>query len=1075
MNRGNNKPEDPPPNLFASRNMLSYSPVDRGTGIDNHHNFLQQNPSESFKLAVEFFNNFASCRPDEGSDRREPTFPPQFRAGQPQMDIRALSQQLISLATPTGPGSFSQSNSLPTKQGMENWNSIGQSATPAANPVAQMNDESRSLHTTPCPVHNSDALSNAHRLASWSKALSAASPSAVAAFQNALAQLALLGLSSPSPTATDAQDGQTSNECAGPLESPSVAFDLSTSHQMEVDQVIQNGGKNHTKSLVEDAQMTSAHSSPPRKSETGSKIIIRQMADADEHFFKALRRLKVDVSPEVQATEGKNVLNLLPTPSELRYGSSAVHIPMATSPAATRSSTSEKRSATELAVEEHFEKSLAAFHASSSTNNRLSGSDSLGIHLAGSTQSSTYTFKPIVNPLIASDFSTSSDVSVSNQRGTKYLVRQFSQQEPIPPSLPTPVCLLGKTYSLPVDNLLTGSRHTTNTNELATSRSDYTQTRAQRGASDRNTTNVKNSCSQSEGNTISLGPDTSPSAAGQDRLRRKFASAAGVCTLLPVNSFKPKKNWLAQYDWRQNKSEQLTCSPTTPNGNQTGGFDSSASSPSPRQVGIDYSERLNISPDSVERKKSHHSSTTNKKGSDPPISPCDSSDVDVDLECTCQVEQEEISSFAAPDSSAKCDAQSADYGTAARQTNAQNLEPAVKAVESDRFRLQPTTLGSSVSKKDQDNLLKVQRLTELPSCFQAWEPPGQSLQSPQERKPNNSQKIFDRTDSEQCPSSADQPTLDCPSQKLSFHLTHDMQVKGDEGFTAENLTDRSISGFQHCDPKARSHWTFSQSSSPSPAYGEGMGTAAVTPVSGTTSGFFTGSTYSLDSSLGQAHQISFDPREVDSGIDLKSSTSTADDHVFTEGKQQALPELPSKVEVPDHSNPAWGLRKRASSEVSPWSTLKRSRSVLNSPLSYSEDQTGNELLSETTRQVGHDPNSMTGRYSLSELASTHLRSSGDSNRPLTPDLQTPQMPRRLEHSHKSSEMSTTQEKITNPFESKFSHYYLPYHSACEHETSSEPSTLAGSPGIKNISRSLSEASTIATLHLKHDKDVFVLR
>lgn len=54
------------------------------------------------------------------------------------------------------------------------------------------------------------------------------------------------------------------------------------------------------------------------KSENNSKVIIRQTADADEHFFKALRQLKVDVSVRSSLVQN-NIFALIEKFSSIWY------------------------------------------------------------------------------------------------------------------------------------------------------------------------------------------------------------------------------------------------------------------------------------------------------------------------------------------------------------------------------------------------------------------------------------------------------------------------------------------------------------------------------------------------------------------------------------------------------------------------------------------------------------------------------------------------------------------------------------------------------------------------------------
>ncbi|CAH8497144.1 unnamed protein product [Heterobilharzia americana] len=427
-----------------------------------------------------------------------------------------------------------------------------------------------------------DNISNPYeRLASWSSALSTASPNAVAAFQHALAQLALLGLSSPSSTNTNGIDSNTMSvdNITNLCESTNPVLNLS--QEQTSCKLLNNHFKNYDCDNIPASTVNCSIVNPAnmhKKSEEGCKIIIRQTADADEHFFKALRGLKVDVSTDLKSsdfqktsrtTETCNKISALPSPDK-----SSIHLLDSSqerikhlSYVEDKKEEKEKRtrSAAELAVDEHFEKSLAAFRASTSSKkstDHLLHDDHVK---SKSVLSNSKDNNSINNISVSSDSYLQNDIPITFDskiqhkslqtvpRGELYDVNsilQYNNDNNIKPtSNPNLTISCENTHFFPLTASVS-SRQSTNINEM-------------------NAENGMNSLTQVHSPTVST-----------NRFKMKFASSStSLPPLLPINSFKPKKNWLAQYDWRYQQSETTNISPTTPNTNQSI-FDSSGSSPS---------------------------------------------------------------------------------------------------------------------------------------------------------------------------------------------------------------------------------------------------------------------------------------------------------------------------------------------------------------------------------------------------------------------------------------------------------------------------------------------------------------
>ncbi|CAH8843668.1 unnamed protein product [Trichobilharzia szidati] len=481
--------------------------------------------------------------------------------------------------------------------------------------------------------NNNNAILNTYEsLASWSSALSTASPSAVAAFQHALGQLALLGLSSPSPTHNDRMESNTT-----PCSSESINLSKEQSNY----KLLKNNSNNNNHFKGQDCDFpTTMHNSTVvnqatmyKKSEEGSKIIIRQTADADEHFFKALRGLKVDVSTDFNSSD----LQKQPTFAEVYNKPSTLSSQTKSSFHRCDSSQEtfkedgqqmdeekekektkakakkhqhqhqhhheqqQQRSAAEMAVDEHFEKSLAAFRASTSlkksTNHLLHNNND---HAKSKLELSHSIENTSINVSINSDLYSQNDKS-SMAVNTPPKVQHKSLQ-----TVPR-----GERYA--VNSLLhyNTSKPTSNPNLTTTTSFDNTQfypltTSSASHRSSRQSTNFIEINDENGVVSVSSLSSSSPSSSSSsstssqvhsppvtiNRFKLKFASSStSLPPLFPINSFKPKKNWLAQYDWRYQQSETTNQSPTTPNTNQSI-FDSFASSPSTSSVNITTGESV---------------------------------------------------------------------------------------------------------------------------------------------------------------------------------------------------------------------------------------------------------------------------------------------------------------------------------------------------------------------------------------------------------------------------------------------------------------------------------------------------
>ncbi|OON23036.1 hypothetical protein X801_01053, partial [Opisthorchis viverrini] len=745
------------------------------------------------------------------------------------------------------------------------------------------------------------------------------------------------------------------------------------------------------------------------KTDFGSKVIIRQTADADEHFFKALRRLKVDVSPELQSSELKTLPSASkPVRTDVRLPSDQRQSPVTS--VCSRSAAQTNRSAAELAVDEHFEKSLAAFpgfrttresdsEVISSKSKQILGAQDQHSGLRKSAGIRTARTSPV------------EECDSPKHGRSKVLVRQQSQRGHSPTGSPLFACpneepMISIPSEIPQPPPYSRER-LLHFPEQSTSQ-----------PSSLNSSKEKSNQSDHLGDHLVINR-TSPITSAPEATKfpsKSIVPSTTPCAQPSANTFKPKKNWLAQYDWTENQPSMGVGSPGSPTETHPTGTDSIGSSPSFFSVRMDpvIEDVSRVPSASSPQRQNEHT-----EKSDEHFVPI--------LDTYGPVNENKISSQS-------CSKEAQPSSTSPMQATMTNTSRVQFGHEKAPGEIQ-TVVDTSGDK------------------FAVKSPETHSI-SITSVEPA---KSFQR-DSATSPFPVDNPTI----------------------HTSDNFSSEEISSIEKGESKlmsvskSRTSCSLSNPPSPCPVAGDESGVSAVTPVSGTTSGFFSGSTYSLDSSLSQPHALGYDNRELDSGIDVKSLSSAAEERSFSDSKSHTGMNIASKVNHTDTPGLSWSLRKRASSEASPWSTLKRSRSVLTSPISYNEtcpscSPISRELLNEA---IDEPVSSGTDRYGvLTEFTS---RSVDGTSRPLTPDLSKSQTNKRLVHQRNVSEMQFTDDERFQTIESQMPRYYNLYRNQCEHKSNSEPSTLSNNPTVASIGRSLSDAATLPSLHLTHDKNVYIL-
>ncbi|TGZ56078.1 hypothetical protein CRM22_010208 [Opisthorchis felineus] len=1005
MEQGDNKTEGPPLTPVQPRRLLSCSSVMPGSMAENQEIGPQTSGTSPFQLSRQILHTFATYQMSEGPRSNEETYDTRpFRSEPSASDIQTLTQHLLALTnSSTSPDAFAGSLLHIHSDEADKWKRhSGRSlnASPTHHTCDHTNDGTSSVSISPNALCTAEGVNALNRLASLSKAWSTTSPSAMAA----LAQLTLLGLS---PSVTPTRESSVTNTLfPGDSNGTQSAFSPKTSKTLDFDPSIPNGRSSKNSHIVDQPPN---HSPPHNKTDFGSKVIIRQTADADEHFFKALRRLKVDVSPELQSSELKALPSASkPIRTDGRLPADQGHSPVAS--ACNRTTAQTNRSAAELAVDEHFEKSLAAFPGFKTT--RETGAEVL------SSKSKQVLVAQHQHPGLRKSVGIrTTRTSPVEERDSpkrvrsKVLVRQQSQRGHSPTGSPHFACsneepMISIPSEIPQPPPYNRERLPQFPEQCTSQPSGLNSSKEKSNQSDQ----LRDHLVINRTSPITSVPEAT-----------KFLSKSIVPSTIPcaqpsANTFKPKKNWLAQYDWTENQPSTGVDSPGSPAETHPTGTDSVGSSPSFFPVRMDaVTEDVSRVPlaSSPQRQNEHA-----EKYSERFVPIFDT------------------------------------YGpVSVDKANSQSCPKEAQPSSNSPTQATMTTTSRVQCGYEKDSE-EIQAMVDTPEEKFPLKSPESHLISITSVEPA---KAFQR-DSATSPFPDDNPTIQ----------------------TRDNFSSEGISPIEQGESKLMSvsksmvSCSLSNPPSPCPVVGEESGVSAVTPVSGATSGFFSGSTYSLDSSLSQPHALGYDNRELDSGIDIKSLSSAAEERSFSDSKSQTGVNIASKIDNRDTPGLSWSLRKRASSEASPWSTLKRSRSVLTSPISYNEtcpscSPISRELLNEA---IDEPVSSGTDRYGvLTEFTS---RSMDGTSRPLTPDLSKSQTNKRLVHQRNVSEMQFKDDERFQTIESQMPRYYNLYRNQCEHKSNSEPSTLSNNPTVASIGRSLSDAATLPSLHLTHDKNVYIL-
>ncbi|GAA55484.1 protein serine/threonine kinase [Clonorchis sinensis] len=1005
MEQGDNKTEGPPLTPVQPRRLLSCSSVMPGSMAENQGIGPQTSGTSPFQLSRQILHTFAAYQMSEGPRSNEETYDTRpFRSEPSASDIQALTQHLLALTnSSTSPDAFAGSLLHIHSDEADKWKRhSGRSlnASPTHHTCDHSNDATSSVSMSPNALCSAEGVNALNRLASLSKAWSTTSPSAMAA----LAQLTLLGLS---PSVTPTRESSVTNILLpGDSNGTQSAFSSKTSKNLDFDPSTPNGRGSKNSHIVD---QPSNHSPQHNKTDFGSKVIIRQTADADEHFFKALRRLKVDVSPELQSSELKAVPSASkPVRTDVRLPTDHRHSPVTST--CNRTTAQTNRSAAELAVDEHFEKSLGAFPGFRTTRETgsevLSSKSKQGLvaqHQHSGLRKSVGIRTTRTSPVEECD---------SPKHGrSKVLVRQQSQRGNSPTGSPLFACSNEEPMILIPSEIPQPPPYNRE-------RLPHFPEQCTSQPSGLNSSKEKSNQSDQLGDhlvTNRTSPITSVPEATKF-LSKSIVPSTTLCVQPSANTFKPKKNWLAQYDWTENQPSTGVDSPGSPTETHPTGTDSVGSSPLFFPVRMDpvIEDVSHVPSVSSPQQQNEHAERYNEHFV--PI-----------LDTYGPVNENKTSSQSCP-----------------KEAQPSNNSP-MQATMTTTSRAQ---CGHEKSSEE------IQAVIDTPEDKFAVKSPETHLISITTVEPA---KAFQR-DSATSPFPVDNPTIQ----------------------TSDNFSSEGISSIEKGESKLMSvsksmiSCSLSNPPSPCPVVGEESGVSAVTPVSGTTSGFFSGSTYSLDSSLSQPHALGYDNRELDSGIDVKSLSSAAEERSFSDSKSQTGMSIASKIDNTDTPGLTWSLRKRASSEASPWSTLKRSRSVLTSPISYNEtcpscSPISRELLNEA---IDEPVSSGADRYGvLTEFTS---RSMDGTSRPLTPDLSKSQTNKRLVHQRNVSEMQFKDDERFQTIDSQMPRYYNLYRNQCEHKSNSEPSTMSNNPTVASIGRSLSDAATLPSLHLTHDKNVYIL-
>ncbi|KAF7257998.1 hypothetical protein EG68_04981 [Paragonimus skrjabini miyazakii] len=1049
----NNKTEGLSLTPLTSRGLVAYSTIGANSGLENTSSFPQTAPSDSLRIAIELFNNFASNSNNEGSApcdkinrvgsatvtniNNNNSVPSSFVSEPSATDLQALAQHLLTLAncspTTSHSSGFVGSSVMPSSSDNgDRWNNYPNSSTsPTGHSSPAFTDGINLMDISHRTLSNLNDVNTLNQLALLTKAWPASSPAAMVAFQNALAQLALLGLSPTLPSTTTPEVRP----------SPTITKDsmnaILSSAQPKPYAASPIDGEKATQHTVNETSV--GHHAEQNKSESGSKVIIRQTADADEHFFKALRRLKVDASPESQAVELKNFSTSLRTSME--HANLKPAFRTGPEPSGTSNSFGTKRSEAEKAVDEHFEKSLAAFPGFSALKKTVAD-----------TIPSTMTTLALRTPGQSHILTTTSMMYSTTEQSTvsKSLIQKTARPNALVTHIQTESHSQRNSFMSFSPSDFKNSTSLTHIPQPPPYRREHPPFHSdlfttQPCHHETNDLRIKSSGQFKQDPSHIRLPAPVTALSDNRCIRPKLTPSVNnpipiTPTAVPVNSFKPKKNWLAQYGGKEARSEDTgTISPISPSATQLSGFDSLGSSPSSLAMGTEVGE------------ESTHGDTVNemKQLSPVPITRM-FNETSLAMHTGPAVIPEPIMMKGTTNVRSDTEQQLADLAPV-EQLGEDNVGECVD------FMIQKNTSSPSP--------VFVHSSDQLTSGFQdnPW-------------KSDISEECLSVTlkDSATSPfpvNNADDETMDLDDED-SFKSNERLEI------TEKSHTDLRMSHTRE-ESKSVLNWGLSSSSSPSPAPGEGSANFAITPVSGTTSGFFSGSTYSLDSSLSQVQPMTTGNRELDGSIDVKLASSTIEERNFSDRKSQTLAETSVKADPVEHSNSLWGLRKRASTDVSPWSTLKRSRSVLTSPLSYHENcpslsPSPHDLLDKADDGDGEDDSlsAPDDRYA----PEFSCRSAEASVRPLTPDLPDLQITKHTTHTHRKTDLNLRGEAISKNRESRLPLFYPIYtHATCEHKANSEPSTLSGKTGLVTIGRSLSDQSPLSGLHLKRDSNVFVLR
>ncbi|KAA3674593.1 uncharacterized protein DEA37_0006861 [Paragonimus westermani] len=225
MDYGNNrKTEGLSLTPLTSRGLVAYSTMGANSRLENTSSFPQAAPSDSLRIALELFNNFASNSNNEGSApcdkinrinsatvtniNNNNSAPSPFVSEPSATDLQVLAQHLLTLAScsPTTSHSSGFAGSSVMPSGSDNgdrWNNHPNSGTsPTGHSSPAFTDGISPMDISNRTLSSLNDVSALNQLALLTKAWPASSSAAMVAFQNALAQLALLGLSPTSPSTT---------------------------------------------------------------------------------------------------------------------------------------------------------------------------------------------------------------------------------------------------------------------------------------------------------------------------------------------------------------------------------------------------------------------------------------------------------------------------------------------------------------------------------------------------------------------------------------------------------------------------------------------------------------------------------------------------------------------------------------------------------------------------------------------------------------------------------------------------------------------------------------------------------